>query len=119
MDFVPCKKCNNGYIYTKKDSFESVIECECHKKWLKENQLEKQYKHNGFDMRHFTYSPRQYVGSKSIEDKDRLINYVRQFELNPEVRKLLVYMYGPNGTQKSTLASWVGKSLLAKMFSVR
>lgn len=119
MTFNPCKKCNNGYIYTKKDSFESVIECECHKKWLKENQLEKQYKHNGFDMRHFTYSPRQYVGSKSIEDKDRLINYVRQFELNHEVRKLLVYMYGPNGTQKSTLASWVGKSLLAKMFSVR
>lgn len=119
MEFVPCKKCNNGYIYKSDGISDIVVECDCHKKWVKENQLEKQYKHNGFDMRHYTYSPRQYVGSKSAADKDRLINYVKQFELNPEVRKLLVYMYGPNGTQKSTLASWVGKSLLSKGFSVR
>ena len=70
-------------------------------------------------MRHFSYSPRSYAGTKSAADKDRLVNYVKQFELNPEVRRLMVYMYGPNGTQKSTLASWVGKSLLSKGFSVR
>lgn len=122
MEFKPCGKCKNGYIYKNLDPtgfFKSVTECACHSKWLAENQLEKTYKHNGFDMRHYSYSPRSYVGTKSVKDKDRLINYVNQFEVNPEVRKLLVYMYGPNGTQKSTLASWVGKSLLSKGFSVR
>lgn len=121
MEFKSCGKCKDGYIYKSDPTgfFQTVTECDCHKKWAAENLLEKQYKHNGFDMRHFTYSPRSYAGTKSVADKDRLINYVNQFELNPEVRKLMVYMYGPNGTQKSTLASWVGKSLLSKGFSVR
>lgn len=121
MEFKSCGKCKDGYIYKTDASgfFQNAIECECHKKWIAENQLEKQYKHNGFDMRHFTYTPRSYAGTKSVADKDRLINYTNQFELNPEVRKLIVYMYGPNGTQKSTLASWVGKTLLSKGFSVR
>lgn len=121
MEFKPCGKCKDGYIYKSDPTgfFQTAIECECHKKWIAENQLEKKYKHNGFDMRHYNYSPRSYAGTKSVKDKDRLINYVQQFDLNPEVRKLIVYMYGPNGTQKSTLASWVGKSLLSKGYSVR
>ena len=121
VKFIPCGKCKDGYIYTSYPNtfIQTVTECDCHKKWLAEDQLEKKYKHNGFDMRHYNYNPRTYAGSKSVADKNRLINYVEQFEKNPEVRKLLVYMYGPNGTQKSTLASWVGKSLLSKSFSVR
>lgn len=120
MKFVPCGKCNNGYYYQEECSKAFIaIECECHKKWQHQNTVEKTYKHNGFDMRHFTYSPRQYVGTKSLADKDRIINYVSQFELNPKVRSLICYLYGPNGTQKTTMMSWVGKSLIDKGFSVR
>lgn len=120
-EFKHCSKCKDGYIYKIDNSgfFRVAIECDCHKKWVAENQLEKKYKHNGFDMRNFNYNPRSYVGKKSAKDKDRLINYVNQFELNPDVRKIIVYIYGPNGTQKSTLVSWVGKTLLSKGFSVR
>lgn len=120
MKFIPCGKCDNGYIY-KEDGPNAciAIECECHKKWLHQNTVEKTYKHNGFDMRHFNYTPRQYVGTKSTADKDRIINYVSQFELNPQVRSLVCYLYGPNGTQKTTMMSWVGKALIDKGFSVR
>ena len=89
----------------------------------KEERLEKQakalYKHYGFDMRNYDFNPRKYVGAKSVESKNRLINYVKQFKENPEVQKLVVYMYGPNGCQKSTMASWVGKSLIRDKYSVR
>ncbi len=121
MEFVPCGNCNNGYLYlhVMQGAGPSVKECECHKKWVHANTVEKTYKHNGFDPRHFNYSPRQYAGTKSAADKDRIINYVKQFELNPAVRSLVCYLYGPNGTQKTTMMSWVGKSLLDKGFSVR
>lgn len=120
MEFVPCKKCNNGYLY-KFDTagMASAVECECHKKWLHENQLKAAYEHNGFDPRHYNYSPRTYAGTKSAADKDRIINYVDQFDKNPAVRSLVCYLYGPNGTQKTTMMSWVGKSLMDKGYSVR
>lgn len=115
-----CDKCNEGYITcTDKDGLKYYKVCDCLKKSLEEKQLEAQYKHNGFDMRNYKYSPRSYVGTKSSKVKDRLLNYVKKFKENKDVRRLLLYMYGPNGTQKTTLASWVGKTLLTKGFSVR
>lgn len=119
MKFVPCGKCNDGYIHIITENGPAVIECDCHKKFIENNRIETTYKHNGFDMRHFNYSPRQYAGTKSVADKDRLINYVEQFDKNPTVRSLIVYLYGPNGTQKTTIASWIGKELIKKNYSVR
>lgn len=119
MKFIPCGKCDNGYFHIDTPTGPVLKECECHKKYIEQRRVETAYKHNGFDMRHFAYSPRQYAGTKSIADKDRLINYVDQFKKNPAVRSLIVYLYGPNGTQKTTMASWVGKALIQKNFSVR
>lgn len=119
MKFTSCGKCDDGFIKVKTENGIVLQECECHKKFVEENRVVTTYKHNGFDMRHFNYSPRQYVGTKSVEDKNRLINYVNQFEKNPVVRTLIVYLYGPNGTQKTTFASWIAKSLIKKGFSVR
>lgn len=122
MSFECCPKCKgkNGLApegYIMKDKV--AIECECHVAWRKEQQAKKLYKHYGFDMRNYDYNPRTYVGTKSIENKDRMLNYITQFKDNPAVRKLLVYMYGGNGCQKSTLASYVGKQLICSGFSVR
>lgn len=119
MEFVPCRKCNNGWLYKMTDDGMVAVECECHKKWDHENTVEKTYKHNGFDTRHYNYNPRTYAGTKSVKDKDRIINYVEQFDKNPAVRSLVCYLYGPNGTQKTTMMSWVGHQLLDKGYSVR
>lgn len=119
MKFTSCGKCNDGWIKADTAYGPAVIECDCHKKWQQEAELERSYRSSGFDMRHFGYSPRSYVGSNSAADKNRLINYVKQFELSDKVRKAIVYLYGPNGTQKSTFACWIGKSLIAAGFNVK
>lgn len=120
MKFKSCGKCDNGYFY-KEDGPKAyiAIECECHKKWQKESDLERKYRSAGFDMRNYNYSPRTYIGNLSATDKDRIINYVKQFESSDKVRSAIVYLYGPNGTQKSTFMCWVGKSLLAIGFNVK
>ena len=125
MKFIPCEKCRNnseglppGYYWASPDK-KLAAECECHYKWEIQSQGEKLFKHYGFNEKYWNYNPRSYVGAKSLADKNRLMNYILQFEENPEVRKLLVYMYGPNGTQKTSLANFVGKSLILKGFVVR
>lgn len=125
MKFIPCEKCKNnseglppGYYWASPDK-KLAAECECHYKWEIQSQGEKLFKHYGFNEKYWNYNPRSYVGTKSLADKNRLMNYILQFEENPEVRKLLVYMYGPNGTQKTSLANFVGKSLILKGFVVR
>ena len=125
MKFIPCEKCRNnseglppGYYWASPDK-KLAAECECHYKWEIQSQGEKLFKHYGFTEKYWNYNPRSYVGTKSLADKNRLMNYILQFEENPEVRKLLVYMYGPNGTQKTSLANFVGKSLILKGFVVR
>ena len=125
MKFIPCEKCRNnreglppGYYWASPNK-KLAAECECHYKWEIQSQGEKLFKHYGFNEKYWNYNPRSYVGAKSLADKNRLMNYILQFEENPEVRKLLVYMYGPNGTQKTSLANFVGKSLILKGFVVR
>ena len=41
MEFVPCRKCNNGWLYKMTDDGMVAVECECHKKWDHENTVEK------------------------------------------------------------------------------
>ena len=125
MKFIPCEKCRNnseglppGYYWASPDK-KLAAECECHYQWEIQSQGEKLFKHYGFNAKDWNYDHSSYVGTKSLADKNRLMNYILQFEENPEVRKLLVYMYGPNGTQKTSLANFVGKSLILKGFVVR
>lgn len=124
MKFIACEKCKNsenlpsGYYWVSKDEG-LAKECECHKKWYLENQSKKLFKHYGFNEKYWDYNPRTYIGKKSIENKNRLLNYITQFIENPEVRKLLLYIYGPNGTQKTSLVNFIGKRLIYEGFTVR
>lgn len=125
MNFIPCEKCKNtddrlpeGYYWADKEKT-MATECECHYKWRIEEQSRKLFKHYGFNEKYWNYNPRSYVGTKSVNDKNRLLNYIVQFKENPDVRKLLVYMYGPNGTQKTSLANYVGKRLILDGFDIR
>lgn len=125
MGFVPCEKCskNNkglppGYYWVNNRT-KLAAECECHRVYEMNQRVHALFRHYGFNDKYWDYNPRSYVGTKSLESKNRLINYITQFSQNPEVRKLLVYMYGPNGTQKTSLANFVGRELLKDGFVVR
>lgn len=124
MKFVGCELCKNsdnlplGYYWKDKEN-RIAVECKCHKKWYLENQSKKLFKHYGFNEKYWDYNPRTYVGTKSIENKNRLLNYITQFVENPEVRKLLLYIYGANGTQKTSLVNFIGKQLIIEGFTVR
>ena len=123
IEFKPCPKCKGknghlpeGYILLPDNTGK---ECECHKEWTKRQQASKLFKHYGFNSELVDYSPRSYVGKNSIENRDRLINYVNNFPKNEKVRSCLLYMYGPNGTQKTTLANWAALELIKKGYVVR
>ena len=134
IEYVQCRKCfgkngkvgKPGYISEwklakdGKTKIEVLTECECHKKWRFNCKIEARAKKANLNMRWADFHPSvDYVGTKSLKDKDRLVNYVKK-SINPntpeEVRKALssavLYIYGPNGTQKTTMANYAGFKFL-------
>lgn len=123
IEFKPCPKCKGkngnlpeGYIYIPGNA---AKECECHKKWTQEHQAEALFKHYGFNSELIDYNPRNYAGEKSLKSRDRLLNYVNNFPKDERVRSCVLYMYGPNGTQKTTLANWAALQLIKQGYVVR
>lgn len=122
--FIPCRKCKanglvpDGYIQTE----QGVKECDCHKKWQFDKTVSIKYKQNGFNVLDFDKTFDDYVGTKSLHNVERLKAYVNCFDnkqLIEKIKSSVLYFYGPNGTQKTTLAAVVGKTLLYKNVSVR
>ncbi len=122
--FIPCRKCKangeipDGYIKTEN----GVKECECHKKWTFNKLVYIKYKQNGFNILDFDKSLDDYVGTKSVNNIQRIRKYLSCFdddEKKIEASSSILYFYGPNGTQKTTVASVIGKSLLSKNISAR
>lgn len=118
--FIPCRKCakkkgpSPGFFYVQNKDQLYVSECSCHKEWVeRENRNRKLKEANLWDSE---YSISNYVGNKSQEDALALKTYIDNFE--EKFKDKMIYMYGLNSCQKTTLAMWVGKSLLDKDFSV-
>jgi DNA replication protein DnaC len=49
----------------------------------------------------------------------RLVSYSEKFSPNTDVGRCLLYLYGGNGTGKTTLASWVGYRIIRNGYSVK
>lgn len=118
--FAPCRLCMKksgpqpGYYYVKKEGYTYVKECDCHKNWIEKQSIKRRLREA--NVWNTDYKIENYKGSKSYEDVIMLSKFVDQFDIR--FRDKMVYMYGPNGTQKTTLAMWVAKSLILKGFSV-
>lgn len=119
-EYTPCRSCYNkqgplpGFYYTFIENQRYVIECPCHIRWKEEVRLGIRARESNI----WENPPNlqtTYLGNKSLEDKDRLIKYASNFE---NYKNNIVYLYGPNGTQKTTAAMWVGLELLKKGYSV-
>ncbi len=63
------------------------------------------------------YDPsKDYRGIKSVEDVNALQTYVSLFD--KKFADKMVYIYGPNGTQKTTLVMWLARELIKKQKTV-
>ena len=125
--FIPCRTCRNkpgpkpGFYFETipygQSTSRVVVECDCHKEWKHRNLFEISAVRNSIWPEALDYNPdNDYVGSHSLDNVQRLQKYVTNFE---DYTDVMVYVYGPNGTQKTTLVQWVGASLLDRGYSVR
>jgi len=57
-----------------------------------------------------------YKGSKSLKARDMFVRYIDHFH---DFFEQVVYMHGPNGTQKTSIAMWGGMQLLQKGYKVQ
>jgi len=115
-NFITCRTCAAkegpfpGYYYVDVAGHRYVTECTCHKKWAeKQSLLRKLRIANVWE--DFDYDPaKDYRGEKSLEDVRALQIYVKQF--SSKFSDKMVYVYGGNGTQKTTLAMWTARELI-------
>lgn len=126
--FIPCRKCKKternpeGFYVKEVNGQTLLVECPHHIKWRKAKDLKIKYVKSGFSDENFSYKLSSYAGKKSVSNVDRLKRYIECFrdpKKLPAVRRSMIYMYGPNGTQKTTVASSVGRLLLREGFNVK
>jgi len=133
MKYTQCRLCKGkngkvgqpGYIQkfilaadgvTQVETFE---ECKCHKEWRENNRIESEAKRAGLNPKWKDFDiNKDYVGEKSIGNVKRIQKYVDRF-INEKDEKILdvlksscLYIYGPNGTQKTTIANWIGYEMI-------
>ena len=130
IEFKACRKCHHtkgpvpeGYYMSESVNPRTgvkvpvMIECEHHRVWRVKKAIEKKFIENGFNKDFFEYDIADYKGDKSLHKVNRLIHYVHLFDdkaLKESAIKSVIYLYGPNGTQKTTLANWIGSELLQR-----
>lgn len=124
-DFIPCRSCAKkrgpkpGYFYVNLPPYNqrAAVECECHKRFVKQATFMTKAKEANIWPQALSYNPLvEYKGAKSGENLTRFMQYVNSFSSYEDA---LVYIYGPNGTQKTTLAQWAGAQLIMRGYSVR
>ena len=118
--FIPCRTCASkpgpqpGYFYVEREGKTFIKECSCHKRWEEELKISQRLK--DANIWNTDYDLDNYVGEKSREDAQLLKVFIDNFK--EKFSDKMVYMYGLNSCQKTTLAMWVGKSLIQKDFTV-
>jgi DNA replication protein DnaC len=118
--FIPCITCASkdgpqpGYYYVEQEGRTFIKECSCHKRWDEEQRIARKLRQA--NIWNTPYSLDNYVGERSREDARLLQVFIDNF--TEKFSDKMIYMYGLNSCQKTTLAMWVGRSLIQKDFSV-
>jgi len=126
--FIPCRKCVSkrgpkpGYFYSQVQwegkSYIVAEECDCHKEYMKTRTFYHKAVIAGIYPQSFDYDlDREYQGKKSLVNVSKLKKYALGF--SDQFPDAMVYIYGPNGTQKTTLAHWVGAQVISQGKSVK
>lgn len=133
MKYTQCRLCKGkngkvgqpGYIQkfvmaadgvTQVETFE---ECKCHKEWREANRVESEAKRAGLNPKWREFNiDKDYVGTQSLANVQRVKKYVDRFinekdeKISEALKSSCLYIYGPNGTQKTTIANWIGYEMI-------
>jgi hypothetical protein len=115
--YIPCRTCvpkkgpKPGFWYTILPNDQvGVIECDCHKAHRRQVHFYLTAKTSNIWPQSLTYDiEKEYVGQKSRANVPKLLKYVNNFS---DYSDAIVYIYGPNCTQKTTIGNWIGASLI-------
>lgn len=123
--FTPCDLCKDsgrpGFIYIRTPSQIVMKECQCHIDWKIKAKLKLDAeKANLWSTDEILkYNPEiDYVGEASRKHVYNLKNYIARYK-EPAYQEASIYMWGPNGTQKTFLAQWLGIEMLRNKRTVK
>lgn len=110
--YIPCRRCLNsgilGHVINEKTG--KVEPCSCYLDWKNKELLRIEMKKSSIGLGYENLTFESYLGNMSKDNLPKLQTFINKFnELG--YRKSL-YFYGASGTQKTTIASIIGKELL-------
>lgn len=120
--FIQCRNCpkkekdgpSAGYYYDTVNGYQVIKECSCHKKWRQAAEMELKMSQSGVRP---DYTFDNYRGYKSIRDLDalkKIAEYPDRF-----LYKTMIYVYGPNSCQKTSMCQALAKELIIKGYKVQ
>lgn len=116
--FIPCGECRDGYVYSVEERDTIVRKCQCLREYQSEVMFEVGLHQSGLSKADTRYTINDYFGPDEERNLPRIRQYVREFK--ERYREVSLYLWSTaNGTQKTTVAKWIGIELLRKGLSVR
>lgn len=121
--FIACRKCagkgvrgqSTGYIYNAE--LNAVRECECHIRYRTNKEILNRMEKAGIGQDDFILNyniDTDYVGQQSLDSVAKIKKYIAEFKKdNPAYHHAMLYMYGGNGTQKTTIGKFLCKEIVA------
>lgn len=110
MKYISCRKCKGTRYITIDDE---VKMCNCYKQYLNVKQTEIDLKKANIDPSFVDYDIDSYLGTKSAHNLSHIKKYIAEFDT--KYKGICLYLYSQqNGTQKTTIAKYVGRELLKK-----
>jgi hypothetical protein len=129
--FKPCRKCYHDRVknptdrvpdgfYKDPDHLGNLRECAHHVKWREEADCYRKFCRGGFreDGWDLEY-PAGYVGERSRPNLYRVLRFIEVFKSDERVRASTLYLEGPQGCQKTLIASFVGAQLIRAGYDCR
>lgn len=121
--FIACRKCagkgvrgqSTGYIYNAE--LNAVRECECHIRYRTNKGILDRLEKAGIGQDDFVLNyniDTDYVGTQSLESVSKIKKYISQFKAGlPAYHHAMLYMYGINGSQKTTIGKYICKEIVS------
>lgn len=109
-----CAKCG-GTKYIIVDDVATI--CSCYSRFLTKRKLDIDLGKANLPLDIVNYDINSYVGTKSKESVEKIKTYAAGFD--EKFKSISLYLYSPlNGTQKTTLAKFIGRELTSQGKSV-
>lgn len=118
--FNSCEHCHNGWKYrVDKNGEETAIKCSCLIQYQKEELIKIKLEKANISTKTISFNlDTTYIGPDIDENIPKLTKYIDQFE--DKYSKISLYLWSEkNSTQKTTVASIIGKELIMKGFKVK